>query len=69
MINILQHGQDFYQATCDWCGCKFEFQDSDCHHFSSDYSQYVEVYCPQCKIGLRGYNCKDIQSRYIDKKE
>ena len=64
MITILQHGKNYYQATCDWCGCKFEFQEIDCQHFSSDNGQYTKVYCPQCKVGLKGYNCEDIQSKY-----
>ena len=64
MITILQHGKDYYQAKCKWCGCKFEFQETDCQLFTSDYSQYMGVHCPQCGSQLTGYNCESIQEIY-----
>ena len=64
MITILQHGKGYYQAKCKWCDCRFEFQEEDCQLFTSDYSQYMSIHCPQCGSQLTGYNCESIQGIY-----
>lgn len=54
MIKILKEGvvpkpkRLIYKATCNYCGCEFEFETEDCLNAERHPDGYITVECPCC---------------------
>lgn len=59
-IEILQHGDEKFVATCHRCGCKFTYE-------VEDIDAYGEVHCPEC-IG-KALHCLALNRIYGDTDE
>ena len=41
-----------YQKKCPYCNCNFIFTEDETQHFTSKYSGYYNIHCPNCKLSI-----------------
>jgi hypothetical protein len=58
-MRVTQHGVSSYPATCDECGCRFEYTRSDVHQNFIQGGEYV--HCPDCGYPHRHFGVSSSQ--------
>ena len=46
-VKIVKPGDDIFEITCEYCGCKFQYQTEDLGY--RPWYPHGFVYCPQCE--------------------